>query len=161
MALSRRKPPLLPDLAILNWADIRGALYRYLRWVNDFYSSIPGGFLGSTPEDIQAGATASSGTESASWAAADHVHGVETAAPSNPTGTAPAEGTGTSLMRADATIQQGIVTTKGDLLGYSTVPERVPVGANGTVLMADSTQALGVRYSAMSVDDLELLAWIL
>lgn len=38
------------------------------------------------------------------------------------------------------------VTTKGDLLGYDTIPDRVPVGANGTVLTADSTQALGVKW---------------
>ena len=39
------------------------------------------------------------------------------------------------------------VTTKGDLQGFSTVAARVPVGANATVLTADSTQALGVKWS--------------
>jgi hypothetical protein len=42
------------------------------------------------------------------------------------------------------------VTTKGDLLGYDTAANRVPVGANDTVLTADSTQALGVRWAAAS-----------
>lgn len=39
------------------------------------------------------------------------------------------------------------VTTKGDLFGFSTVPARVPVGSNLSVLVADSAQALGVRYA--------------
>lgn len=33
-----------------------------------------------------------------------------------------------------------VLTTKGDLLGYSTVPERHPIGTNGYVLTADSTE---------------------
>jgi hypothetical protein len=39
------------------------------------------------------------------------------------------------------------VTTKGDLFGFSTVPDRVPVGTDGQFLVADSSQTLGVRYS--------------
>jgi hypothetical protein len=40
------------------------------------------------------------------------------------------------------------VTTKGDLFGYSTTPTRVPVGTDGQVLTADSTQALGLKWAA-------------
>lgn len=40
------------------------------------------------------------------------------------------------------------LTTKGDLFGHSTVDARIPVGADGTVLTADSTQTLGVKYAA-------------
>jgi len=40
------------------------------------------------------------------------------------------------------------LTTKGDLLGYNTVNARIPVGANGTVLTADSAQALGVKWAS-------------
>lgn len=40
------------------------------------------------------------------------------------------------------------VTTKGDLQGYSTMPARVPVGADGLFLQADSAQALGVAWAA-------------
>ena len=38
------------------------------------------------------------------------------------------------------------VTTKGDLQGFSTVPARVPVGADGTVLTANSGASLGVSW---------------
>lgn len=38
------------------------------------------------------------------------------------------------------------LTTKGDLLGFSTEPTRVPVGADGTVPVADSTDAEGLTY---------------
>lgn len=42
------------------------------------------------------------------------------------------------------------LTTKGDLLGFSTLNARVPVGTNGFVLTADSAEALGVKWAAGS-----------
>jgi hypothetical protein len=42
------------------------------------------------------------------------------------------------------------LTTKGDLLGFDTAANRIPVGSNGQVLTADSTQALGVKWAAAS-----------
>ena len=39
-------------------------------------------------------------------------------------------------------------TTKGDISGFDTTFARVPVGADGTVLTADSTTALGIGYAA-------------
>ncbi len=41
------------------------------------------------------------------------------------------------------------LTTKGDLFGRSTVDARIPIGANGTRLRADSTQTLGLAWSAL------------
>lgn len=40
------------------------------------------------------------------------------------------------------------LTTKGDILGFSTVNARLPVGTNGQVLSADSTQTLGLKWIA-------------
>lgn len=40
------------------------------------------------------------------------------------------------------------LTTKGDVLAFSTVPARLPVGTNGQVLTADSTQTTGVKWAA-------------
>jgi hypothetical protein len=40
------------------------------------------------------------------------------------------------------------LTTKGDVWGYSTIDARIPIGANGTVLTADSAEALGVKWAA-------------
>lgn len=40
------------------------------------------------------------------------------------------------------------LTTKGDVYGYSTTNARIPVGTDGQVLTADSTQALGVKWAA-------------
>ena len=40
------------------------------------------------------------------------------------------------------------LTTKGDVFGFSTVNARIPVGADTTVLTADSTQTLGVKWAA-------------
>lgn len=39
-------------------------------------------------------------------------------------------------------------TTKGDLSGFDTAFARVPVGANNTILTADSVQALGLKWAA-------------
>jgi hypothetical protein len=43
------------------------------------------------------------------------------------------------------------LTTKGDLYGYSTTNSRIPVGADATVLTADSTQTLGVKWATPPV----------
>lgn len=42
------------------------------------------------------------------------------------------------------------LTTKGDIYGFDTAGNRIPVGADGSVLTADSTQALGVKWAAVS-----------
>ncbi len=38
------------------------------------------------------------------------------------------------------------LTTKGDLYGFSTLPDRFPVGVDGKVVTADSTTALGIAW---------------
>jgi hypothetical protein len=40
------------------------------------------------------------------------------------------------------------LTTKGDLFGHSTVDARIPIGANGQILTADSSQALGLKWAS-------------
>jgi len=42
------------------------------------------------------------------------------------------------------------LTNKGDLHGYSSSNTRIPVGANDTVLTADSSEALGLKWAAAS-----------
>lgn len=39
------------------------------------------------------------------------------------------------------------LTTKGDIVGYSTVNARVPIGSDGQILTADSTQTLGLKWA--------------
>lgn len=41
------------------------------------------------------------------------------------------------------------LTTKGDLYGFDTAGNRVPIGANKTILVADSTQALGLKWQSI------------
>jgi len=41
-----------------------------------------------------------------------------------------------------------LITTKGDLLTHSTVDTRLPVGADGTYLKADSSEPTGLRWAA-------------
>lgn len=42
------------------------------------------------------------------------------------------------------------LTTKGDFYGFSTEPGRIPVGGDGTALIADSTNAFGVSWQTLS-----------
>lgn len=42
------------------------------------------------------------------------------------------------------------VTTKGDLFTFSTIPTRLGVGANNTVLTADSAEATGLKWATAS-----------
>jgi hypothetical protein len=52
-----------------------------------------------------------------------------------------------------ATLPAGLaspLTTKGDVWGYSSVDARIPVGSNGQVLTADSTQTLGLKWATPS-----------
>lgn len=55
----------------------------------------------------------------------------------------------TSLNRTASGLSLGVVTTKGDLLGFAGVPARVPVGSNGQLLQSDSTQANGVKWASV------------
>ena len=52
-----------------------------------------------------------------------------------------------SMSTARTMLGIAAVTAKGDLLGYSTAPEKVPIGTDGFVLMADSAQALGLKWA--------------
>ena len=47
-----------------------------------------------------------------------------------------------------ATADQTPLTTKGDLFGFNTADARIPIGTNGHVLTADSTQSLGLKWAA-------------
>lgn len=155
----RQPPPGSPDtIAQQTWEAARPTIARWLKWSRDFFSSTPGGFPASTPTTITPDASGSAGTEAASWAAADHTHAIATAAPSNPTGATASEGTGDNFMRADATIQQGIVTTKGDLLGYSTVPARVSIGADGLQLTALASETLGLKWGPVVLSTAQITA---
>jgi len=56
------------------------------------------------------------------------------------------------------TADQTPLTTKGDLFGFDTADARIPVGTNGHVLVADSTQSLGVKWAAPSSGALTLIS---
>ena len=60
-------------------------------------------------------------------------------------------GSNYQVLSADSSTSDGITwrsltTTKGDLFGFDTVPNRVAVGADGQALVADSTATPGLRW---------------
>ncbi len=55
------------------------------------------------------------------------------------------------------TADQTPLTTKGDLFGFDTADARIPIGTNGHVLTADSTQSLGLKWAAPSSGSLTLI----
>lgn len=66
------------------------------------------------------------------------------------TSTANSAGSAESYALSDHVHQQGIVTTKGDVLSFSSVPARLGVGANDTTLMADSAEATGLKWNTVA-----------
>ena len=61
------------------------------------------------------------------------------------------DGTWGSVTEAQVTslagdLPKGIQNTKGDVIGYGSAPARLGAGADGQVLMVDSTQTLGIRW---------------
>jgi hypothetical protein len=105
--VARRPPPALGDVAGLPWERVRLPVKEFLDWCRNNYSGIPGGFKGLTPTRIMASVAAFAGTMLTSWAAADHVHDVETASAVGLAG-ANTEGTGTALARASHTHKREI-----------------------------------------------------
>lgn len=58
-------------------------------------------------------------------------------------------GTNTNAASANAAFNAlSPLTTKGDIVGFSTVNARLPVGSDTQILIADSTQTLGIKWGA-------------
>jgi hypothetical protein len=55
-------------------------------------------------------------------------------------------------------VKLNVLTTKGDIMVYDTVADREAVGTNGMVLIADSTQATGVRWGSNNATAFQSLA---
>ena len=53
-------------------------------------------------------------------------------------------------MQGGGGVAEDLLTTKGDTHGYTTENARVPVGADTTVLTADSTTGLGIAWAAVA-----------
>lgn len=144
MAVGKPSPPDLPPISMQPWANARLSIERFLRGLHaGVVTTIKLWFSDSDPSTIEIGDAADPGTED-SWARPDHVHAVGT--PGAPPDVTTAAATGSSKVpaRSDHVHKLGIVTTKGDSITHNgTGPVREAVGANDTILMADSTQVTG------------------
>lgn len=153
MTFAEGRRPATPAPRIVGRAptDYARELEEFLQRLFAFTADgIPPGFTDTDPTEIQAGATADPGSETSGWAAADHTHEIATASPTYPTQKTADEGTGTALMRADAKIAQGIVTTKGDLLTHDgSTAERLAVGTALQVLTANAAQPTGLKWETI------------
>lgn len=120
----------LDDLARRSWEDVAPGLYE---WLNKLKRSVvdgmPAGFRNTAASALGIASTA--GTEAAGWAGADHVH----------------DGRHTLLDARLHTDTAAGTPTKGDIIaGSGAAWDDLAVGADGTVLTADSGQALGVAW---------------
>lgn len=71
-------------------------------------------------------------------------------------------GTGTNAASANlAFAALSPLTTKGDIIGFSTVNARLGVGADGTVLTADSAQATGIKWGSVLTNPMTTLGDII
>jgi hypothetical protein len=112
------------------------------------------------PTEIQAKDVADPGTPSKAPALEDHVHPVDISGTPGVVGGLSAQGTGTGLAVTDHTHRIGVLTYKGDVLGFDgSNPVAVSVGKDGQALTADSTAASGVSWGD-SAEDALLLALI-
>jgi hypothetical protein len=140
---NRRPPPEIPDISASNWNNARGAVHRFMTWSRQSYSGLPpqhaATHLVNAIDELQdAGPPAETDPnlgadvgEGPSYAREDHRHGIDLKG-----------------------------TTKGDLIVYNgSEYVRLPVGADGTVLTADSTQAAGLAWTTIA-EDAEFLAFI-
>lgn len=84
-------------------SDYAQELQEFLeKLLNKAVAGIPAGFNAIVASVIQAGVSSDSGSESSGWAAADHAHGILTAAPADISlGASASEGTSPALARAD------------------------------------------------------------
>jgi len=144
---SRRPPPEIPDISAGSWNNMRGPVHRALKWMSQH-------LYGSLPAPHQA------------THLVDGSDQLQT--PDNPATLDPnlgaLVGTGPSYAREDHRHPLDLkLTTKGDLLTRTTTAyARLPVGTDGDALLADSTQALGLRYGPpKGAKNAEYLAWVL
>ena len=105
--------------------------------------------FGAAGGQIDVGDAAGAGSAGTS-SRSDHQHAFPAPAAGYPVDVAASEadGTAATVARADHQHKLGILTTKGDLLGYAAVPARQAVGSNYLWLRADSAQANGVGWAA-------------
>jgi hypothetical protein len=106
-------------------------------------------FASGSGAQIDVADAAAAGSSTAA-ARDDHQHAFPAPAAGYPVdvATSEADGTATTVARADHQHKLGILTTKGDLLGFAAVPARQAVGSNYLWLRADSAQANGVGWAA-------------
>jgi hypothetical protein len=109
------------------------------------------GTLGGTavqPGDTVRALVDSPGTTSSNWALGEHDLGYT---PVTNARTLTINGTTLDLSANRSwTVTDPTLTTKGDILAFSTVNARLAVGSDGQVLTADSTQATGLKWTTIS-----------
>lgn len=157
--LSHRLPPPLPERETWDTEESKTLLWRFLKWAARHSVGIPGGFLSRDPSTIQAGVDPDPGTREEGWAASDHVHDAETAAPAG-LSNSNTEGSGSALLRADAGIKRDVRVEKvGVDVGTRNA---LNFSADFTVTDNPGSDRVDVALAGSSggSEDAELLAWI-
>lgn len=106
---------------------------------------IEGTAIKSTGETANKVLTAD-GSNGSSWAFVQGAN-IKSAGPITTNFTLYADGAAAAAWGASP---KSLMTTKGDLLSFSTVMARLGVGSNGQMLQADSTQTTGLKWATVS-----------
>lgn len=150
-----------PRLTGRSWEEVARGLEDFLRklWESEA-DGIPSGWGDETlPTNVEPGASPSIGTgNQVGWAAADHVHGVETEIPETVGVRIPeAEGDSTAIARADHVHKVEAIRTFGVTVDGG--PSPISVGFKGFVAVPYSGTVIGWNLEAEQVGSCVVDVW--
>lgn len=102
-------------------------------------------------DDLQSDAAAASASATAAASSASSASSSASSASTSESNAATSETNAAASAASAVSVGNGVLTTKGDTISFSSLAVRVPVGANDTVLFADSAATPGVAWKTIDL----------